>query len=161
MTDRRQFLMAAAGGVLSSRLAWAQSPNVTIINAGTNVVAFSSSDGVILVDTGAMKTAFPTPVRTDFNTHYHLDNTGLNEARAQAGAKIIAHERTRQWMSTDYWVPGEDRFEKARPKAARPGEVFKTTGSLKAGGGAPGSKRRPSTWIDTRSGSRPMACFTA
>ena len=36
-------------------------------------------------------------------------------------------------MSTDYWVPAEDRYEKARPKAARPTEVFETTGSLKAG----------------------------
>jgi len=74
--------MAAAGGVLSSRVVWAQSSNVAIINAGTNVVAFSSSEGVILVDTGAMKVAFPTPVRTVFNTHYHLENTGSNEAFA-------------------------------------------------------------------------------
>ena len=41
--------------------------------------------------------------------------------------------RTRQWMSTDYWVPAEDRYEKARPKAARPTEVFETAGSLKVG----------------------------
>jgi cyclase len=37
-------------------------------------------------------------------------------------------------MSTDYWVPAEDRYEHARPKAARPTEVFETAGSLKAGG---------------------------
>src|ERR1700719_4076624 len=36
-------------------------------------------------------------------------------------------------MSTDYLVPAEDRCEKARPKTARPVEVFETTGSLKAG----------------------------
>jgi glyoxylase-like metal-dependent hydrolase (beta-lactamase superfamily II) len=36
-------------------------------------------------------------------------------------------------MSTDYWVPKEDRYEKARPKAAQPTETFRTTGSLKAG----------------------------
>ena len=36
-------------------------------------------------------------------------------------------------MSTDYWVPAEDRYEKARPKAARPTETFLTTGSMKAG----------------------------
>ena len=52
---------------------------------------------------------------------------------AAAGAKIIAHQRTRQWMSSDYWVPAEERYEKARPKAARPTETFLTTGSLKAG----------------------------
>ena len=34
-------------------------------------------------------------------------------------------------MSTDYWVPAEERYEKARPKAARPTETFLTTGSLK------------------------------
>ena len=63
-------------------------------------------------------------VQTLFNTHYHLDQTGNNEVFAAAGAKIIAHERTREWMSTDYWVPAEDRYEKARPKAARPTETF-------------------------------------
>ena len=66
----------------------------------------------------------PSKVQTLFNTHYHTDQTGNNEMFAAAGAKIIAHERTRQWMSTDYWVPAEDRYEKARPKAARPTEVF-------------------------------------
>jgi cyclase len=34
-------------------------------------------------------------------------------------------------MSTDYWVPGEDRYQKARPKAARPTETFHTTGTFK------------------------------
>src|SRR5205814_4732324 len=110
-----------------------------IINAGTNVVVLSTSDGIILVDTGApqsaaaLKAALTAPVRTVFNTHYHLENTGSNETFATAGAKIIAHERTRQWMSTDYWVPAEDRYEKARPRAARPAETFLTIGSLRAG----------------------------
>jgi glyoxylase-like metal-dependent hydrolase (beta-lactamase superfamily II) len=36
-------------------------------------------------------------------------------------------------MSTDYWVPAENRYEKARPKAARPTETFQTNGSMKAG----------------------------
>ena len=149
MTDRRHFLMAAVGGILLPRLAWSQSSNVSkltetlsLVNAGTNVLAFSTSDGMILVDTGtpqsgaALKAALElmaAPVRTIFNTHYHLENTGSNETFGQAGAKIIAHERTRQWMSTDYWVPAEDRYEKARPNAARPAETFLTTGSLRSG----------------------------
>ena len=53
---------------------------------------------------------------------------------AAAGAKIIAHRRTKEWMSVDYWVPQEERYEKARPKAAWPTETFLETGSLKAGG---------------------------
>jgi cyclase len=72
-------------------------------------------------------------VTTLFNTHYHLDQTGNNELFSVAGAKIIAHEHTRQWMSTDYWMPAENRYEKARPKAEWPTETFRTTGSLKPG----------------------------
>jgi glyoxylase-like metal-dependent hydrolase (beta-lactamase superfamily II) len=109
---------------------------VTVIDGGeTNVVAFSSTDGLILVDSGTPKKTLATSgrVTTVFNTHYHLDVTGNNGQLASLGAKIIAHEHTRQWMSTDYWVPAEDRYEKARPKAAQPTETFRTTGSLKAG----------------------------
>lgn len=101
---------------------------------GANVVVFSGGEGLVLVDSGAPKSLTGAlKVQTLFNTHYHLDQTGNNEIFAAAGAKIIAHERTRQWMSTDYWVPSEDRYEKARPQAARPTEVFETTGSLQAG----------------------------
>jgi glyoxylase-like metal-dependent hydrolase (beta-lactamase superfamily II) len=111
---------------------------------GANVLAFSTGEGLVLVDSGAPESADKVlaelknlaagaKVQTLFNTHYHLDQTGNNEVFAAAGAKIIAHERTRQWMSTDYWVEAEERYEKARPKAARPIETFLTTGSLKAG----------------------------
>ncbi len=92
-------------------------------------------DGLVLVDSGAPKSFHRVPRRCRHSSTrtITLDQTGNNEIFAAAGAKIIAHERTRQWMSTDYWVPAEDRYEKARPKAARPTEVFETTGSLKAG----------------------------
>ena len=46
-------------------------------------------------------------VNTVFNTHYHLDQTGNNELFSAAGAKIIAHDRTRQWMANEYWIPEE------------------------------------------------------
>ncbi len=119
---------------------------LTVVDGGgSNVLAFSTGDGLVLVDSGAPKSgdkvmaalknvAPNAKVQTLFNTHYHTDQTGNNELFAAAGAKIIAHERTKQWMSTDYWVEAEDRYEKARPKAARPTETFLTVGSLKAGG---------------------------
>jgi len=110
---------------------------------GANVLAFSGGGGLVLVDSGAPKSgdrvraaladiAGGARVQTLFNTHYHLDQTGNNELFAAAGAKIIAHECTREWMSSDYWVPAEDRYEKARPQAARPTQTFQTTGSLQA-----------------------------
>lgn len=141
--NRRDLLksgVAATLGLWASRRMFAQqrlSDRIEVRDVGANVVAFNSGDGVVLVDSGAYNSGehvLATPnVKILFNTHYHLDQTGHNEMYAAQGAKIIAHERTRQWMSTNYWVPAEDRYEKARPKAAWPTEVFETTGSLKAG----------------------------
>jgi len=128
-----------AGGVgrLTDRLA-------VVDGGGSNVLAFSTGQGLVLVDGGAPNSgdkvlaalknvAAESKVQTLFNTHYHADQTGNNEMFAARGAKIIAHKRTLEWMSSDYWVPAEDRYEKARPKAARPSDTFLTTGSLKAG----------------------------
>lgn len=141
--DRRELLKSAIAGLFlgaAPRKLRAQNltEKLTIVDGGgSNVLAFSTGDGLVLVDSGAPKSGDKATalkqVKTLFNTHYHIDQTGNNEVFAAAGAKIIAHERTREWMSTDYWVPAEDRYEKARPKAARPTETFFTTGSLKAG----------------------------
>ena len=155
---RRDFLKAAAVALpvwRSSGLLSAQQPapayrrltdTLAVLDVGdSNVLCSSASpQGLLLVDSGPRKsggqlTAAIQAVREDarvqtvFNTHYHADQTGNNETIAAAGAKIIAHEHTRQWMSTDYWVPAENRYEKARPKAAWPTDTFRITGSLKAG----------------------------
>lgn len=157
MADRRQFLKGVAGALAvcaTPRVLAAQtSPGdvrlltdtlVVLDGGGANLVALSTDNGLVLVDSGPLESAGQITdglrnvaaganVRTLFNTHYHADQTGNNEMFAAAGANIVAHERTRQWMSTDYWVPVEDRFETARPEAARPTETFQTTGSVDAG----------------------------
>ena len=148
---RREFLKSAIAGGLAlaaSRRMSAQqklTDQLTIVDGGgANVVAFSSGDALLLVDSGAPQSGDKViaalkswnanaKVQTLFNTHYHLDQTGNNQMFASMGAKIIAHDRTRQWMSTDYWVPELDRYEKARPKEARPTETFETAGSMTAG----------------------------
>ena len=137
--DRREFLKGTLLTAWASRRVAAQrlTDKFAIVDGGgSNVLTFSTDDGLVLVDSGAPKSGVlkDAKVRTLFNTHYHIDQTGNNEVFAAAGAKIIAHERTREWMSTDYWVPAENRYEKARPKTAWPTETFKTTGSLRAGG---------------------------
>jgi glyoxylase-like metal-dependent hydrolase (beta-lactamase superfamily II) len=122
---------------------------VVVDIVGSNVLALSYGEGLVLVDSGTsmpgdmmiaainLVAATKAPAGADvlalFNTHYHADQTGNNEVFGASGTRIIAHEHTRQWMSSDYWVPDEDRYEKARPKGARPTETFQTTGSLKAG----------------------------
>jgi len=117
---------------------------------GSNVVCLRTLRGLVLVDGGAPKTSdqVRTAIRSFgngdakvqvlFNTHYHAEQTGNNEVFAADGARIIAHLHTRQWMSTDYWVPNEDRYEKARPKAAWPTETFRTmsSSSFRKNGGA-------------------------
>src|ERR1700733_2330296 len=113
MIDRRQFLMGALGGVVVFQQSKLNDTLSLLTNVGTNVLALSTSDGLILVDSGAPKygNALPKAVKTVFNTHYHLENTGSNETLSQAGAKILAHENTREWMETPHWVPAEDRYE--------------------------------------------------
>jgi glyoxylase-like metal-dependent hydrolase (beta-lactamase superfamily II) len=125
----------ASGGVrrLTDRM--------TVVDGGGNVLAFSTGDGFVLVDGGAPNSfdgimaslGANARVTTLFNTHHHVDQTGNNE-RFSTGSKIIAHKRTLEWMSADHWIQADERYEKARPKAARPTETFLTTGSLTAGG---------------------------
>jgi cyclase len=132
----RRELLKIAIALAAPRFLRAQNDKLVVLDAGgANVIAFSVPDGIVLVDSGAPKSrlAIDSKVKALFNTHYHIDQTANNEIFAAQGAKIVAHERTKEWMSSDYWVPAEERYEKARPKAARPTETFLTTGSLKAG----------------------------
>jgi cyclase len=148
---RRELLKSAIAGLFlgaAPRILTAQQrfqdDKFAVLDAGgANLVAFAGGgDGIVLVDSGAQKskgglTGAPAGgrlgTRTLFNTHYHIDQTGNNEVFFTGGARIIAHDRTRQWMASDYWVPGEERYEKARPKTALPTETFLTTGSTKVG----------------------------
>ena len=147
--NRRDVLKSALASSMAlgfPSLVRAQTANkFTVIDGGANVVAFLAGDGLILVDSGAPKNgdkilaalksfAPDAKVTTLFNTHHHTDQTGNNEMFSAAGAKIIAHKRTLEWMSSDHWVQEEERYENARPKAARPSETFLTTGTLKTGG---------------------------
>lgn len=140
----------ASGGAASIRRL---SDSLSVLDGGgSNVVALSSADGIVLVDTGAagsadrvmaaLKGLGGNPrVQTVFNTHYHPAHTGSNEAFAAAGATIVAHDRTRQWMSVDHWLPDQNRYQKARPKAAWPTDVFFNTGSRTVGLAQGGAER--------------------
>jgi glyoxylase-like metal-dependent hydrolase (beta-lactamase superfamily II) len=146
--ERREFLKSAAAGALFLRqsppAARSLTPRVSVLSlAGSNVLCVRANPGIVLVDTGppnsrdqllagigSLGWGNPPRIATVFNTHYHPEQTGNNEVLAAAGARIIAHEHTRQWLSTDYWVPEANRYEPARPKAAQPTETFRTTGWL-------------------------------
>src|SRR5690606_37753181 len=88
--------------------------------AGGNVVVLETEEGLALVDSGAPASAaeltrflaerYPRKsVEVLFNTHWHLEHTGGNDALGAAGATIVAHENTRLWMSTEFYVDWQDR----------------------------------------------------
>lgn len=102
---------------------------------GGNVLALRSDEGLLLVDTGApgatsklqselKKFARGAKVTTVINTHWHADHTGGNDVFAKGGAKILSHAKCAQRMAIDQYVPWEDRYIKARAKAAVPSGIF-------------------------------------
>lgn len=114
---------------------------VVTLPGEANVLAHTTRGGVLLVDGASaaasealMKavTALPGggPVHTLFNTHWHPEQTGSNEAIGKAGKTIIAQENTKLWLSTDVtWSWNQKRFKRL-PKVAQPNKTFYTTGKL-------------------------------
>ena len=109
-----------------------------------NVVAHTSADGVILVDGASARASdllmqaigrLPGAgqVHTLFNTHWHPEQTGLNERIGKAGKTIIAHENTRLWLTTDVKRPWNGQELKRLPKIAQPNKTFYTNGKLDSG----------------------------
>jgi glyoxylase-like metal-dependent hydrolase (beta-lactamase superfamily II) len=106
-----------------------------VSGAGGNIVLQSGADGLLMIDSGAPEHAQDlikviaarhgsTPVRVLFNTHWHLDHTGGNEAIIRDGATVIAHENTRLWMSTKFFVDWENKRYLPRPRGAWPTKTF-------------------------------------
>ena len=154
-TTRRRFLVTALGGVVGSavwpRRAVAQSGVIAlnerlalITTGGTNVLALSTSEGLVVVDSGtpelvpqligSLKQLSGGRIVTVFNTHWHPQNSGANEVLGLGGATIVAHENTRLWMATPTWIPADDRYRPPRPLKAQPNKTFRGGGSMSAGG---------------------------
>jgi glyoxylase-like metal-dependent hydrolase (beta-lactamase superfamily II) len=72
-------------------------------------------------------------VQALFNTDWYQENTGSNETLGKAGAKIIAHENTKLWLTTDIVVEWQKRTYKPRAKEALPSQTFYTTGKMTFG----------------------------
>ena len=156
-STRRTFLQAAAAGLAIPRV-FAQTPKLTTTKlddniyllggAGCNIVAQTTKDGVVLVDGGLAQNApalaqaiaklpnEPNPINghlTLFNTHWHPEQTGLNESLGKAGATIIAHENTRLWLTQNITWPYDGRKFNKFPKIAQPNKTFYDKGALDSG----------------------------
>jgi glyoxylase-like metal-dependent hydrolase (beta-lactamase superfamily II) len=138
----RTYAQAQTAGVTAAKLA--ESVHLLTIDA-VNVLAKTDQDGTVLVDGGPAAAAdnlleavaaLPAggPVHTLFNTHWHPEQTGLNERLGTAGATIIAHENTRLWLTTDIAYPyeGDGRRFEPLPAVAQPNLTFYDNGKLGA-----------------------------
>ena len=146
--DRRRILSAALGAAATAHLAWlrpahAQTSQPTLATTplrdglalvtglGSNAVLLRGPSSGMLIDSGAPETANALrahlgalPIDTVFNTHWRPTHTGGNETVRGANTTIVAHELTRLWMSTEYYVDWEGRTYTPRVAAALPTRTF-------------------------------------
>lgn len=115
---------------------------VLIRGAGANVVVARDTAGLAFVDGGlaasasalltlAQREMGTKQVHTLINTHWHREQTGLNERLGKQGVKIIAHENTRLWLSTTVRYEPDGPPFLPLPLSARPNATTYTTGELK------------------------------
>ncbi len=149
---RRNVLRVAvtgAGGACAYALGWrtagAATAEITpaqlgeglwlLQGAGGNVVAAAGPDGALMVDGGlAEHTGSLLPwvaavtgtkrVQYLFNTHWRWEHTGSNETLAKAGASLIAHENTKEWLTARIYSKWENRVYQPRKAEALPTKTF-------------------------------------
>lgn len=117
-----------------------------VLTAGdVNVLAVAASDGIALVDGGSAAesagllqrvAALPGAgkVHTLFNTHWHPEQTGSNEALGKAGTTIVAQENTKLWLTTDVTWPWNNQTVARLPAAGLPNKTFYGHEQLEVGG---------------------------
>ncbi|MET0809300.1 MAG: MBL fold metallo-hydrolase [Pseudoxanthomonas sp.] len=99
--------------------------------SGCNVVGLAGPGGALLVDGGlAVNSALllkavhgklgTRRIDTLINTHWHPDQTGLNEVAGKDGGTIISHEVTRLYSGRTVRSPLFDGTIGPLPEAARP-----------------------------------------
>jgi cyclase len=152
LISRRRFLQGVAAAPFLARLQTSSQISATDLaglflfqGAGCNVVAMRGEDGALMIDGGLAASADAllkavkertgnNRINTLINTHWHPEQTGSNEAVGRDGGVIIAHEKTRMYLSnTVSSVTFEGRLAPL-PEVARPNKTTQQDGSLKFGG---------------------------
>jgi glyoxylase-like metal-dependent hydrolase (beta-lactamase superfamily II) len=110
---------------------------------GGNVAVVIAPDGLMMIDGGlpnrsqdmlkAVEEVDSHKVRILFNTHWHFDHVGCNEAVGNSGAKIIAHENVKKRLSVKVDSEALGRsFDPLKPEGL-PAETFTKGGKLTFG----------------------------
>jgi len=112
--------------------------------AGGNLGLVVGSDRAFLIDDqyaplvprirAAIAAVTDKPVSFVLNTHWHGDHVGGNEAFAESGTLVVAHDNVRTRLSSDQVMAAFDRTVPAAPKGALPVITFNDQVSFHVGG---------------------------
>jgi glyoxylase-like metal-dependent hydrolase (beta-lactamase superfamily II) len=118
--------------------------------SGGNVAVLTGSDGKVFIDAGigisrpqvtkALAGLGADPITHLINTHRHFDHTDGDQWLNSAGAKIIAQESTRKYLSEVQRVEDRDYNFLPLPSGGIPSEVFARERSRKLNGSSIGLK---------------------
>jgi cyclase len=103
--------------------------------SGGNILVLDGPEGKVMVDASYVTVAAKlkqaidalggAPVKLLINTHWHFDHTDGNAPIHDAGALILAHENTRQRLSTPQYMAVFDAHFPAAPAAGLPQQTFR------------------------------------
>ena len=158
MATRRDFLRAALAGAAGTTLSFralAQNappaitatklaPDLVMLSGdGGNVAIVIGGDGLFMIDGGleersadlikAVADLDSHRVTTLFNTHWHYDHVGSNEALGRSGTRIVAHENVKKRLSERTAFESATRtFDPLKPEGL-PKETFTKGGKVAFG----------------------------
>jgi glyoxylase-like metal-dependent hydrolase (beta-lactamase superfamily II) len=132
---------AAASPIITRKLRG----NISVLEgSGGTVAVLTGPDGMVLIDAGiavsrprlmkSLTALGADPITHLINTHWHFDHTDGNAWLNAAGAKIIAQENTRKYLSQVQRVDDWDYNFLALPAGGIPSEVFADALNLKLNG---------------------------
>lgn len=132
---------AATAPVVTHRLR----NNIAVLEgSGGTIAVVTGPDGKVLVDAGigvsrpqltkALAALGGEPISHLINSHWHFDHTDGNTWLNAAGAKIIAQENTRKYLSHVQRVEDWDYNFLALPAGGVPSEVFDRERQLRLNG---------------------------
>lgn len=115
---------------------------VMLAGPGGNVVVLHGPDGKVVVDSfvqpawtklkAALEALDGQPMKTLIDTHWHFDHTDNNPHFREAGAVVLAHEKTKTRMTQPHELLG--MHVPPSPAAALPTRTFSARESLSANG---------------------------
>ncbi len=132
---------AAASPIVAHKLR----NNISVLEgSGGNVAVLTGPDGKVLIDAGisvsrlqmtkALADLSADPIRYLINTHWHFDHSDGNAWLNAMGAKIIAQENTRKYLSQVQRVEDWDYNFLALPPNGIPSDVFASERALTLNG---------------------------